>query len=71
MLQISIVILVRSNHDELKIISNPPICKQIPGRFEFQFTNEHASKVTFLLFPGRGILCYPFHFSIKSILLEP
>jgi len=34
MLQVSIVILVRSNHDELKIILNPPICKQILGSFE-------------------------------------
>ncbi len=67
--QVSVVVLVRPNHDKLQIIADGSIGKQIPGRFELELMNEYASQVTLLFFADGWILRFPLRFLSQSFLL--
>ena len=54
LLQVSVVILMRPNHNKLQVTTNLSIGEQILSCLEFELMNEHASQVTFLSSPMTG-----------------
>ena len=57
LLQISIVISVRTNHYQLQVLSALSIGKKILSGLKFELMNEYPFEIPFLLFSNRRILC--------------
>jgi len=72
--QISIVVLMRTDHDQLEIASYKPIAKEILGCMYPEFVNEDTLEIAPLLLSKGGVLQDSADLSVKGpfvLLMKP
>lgn len=62
--QFSIIIFVRTNHNQFQIITNHSVREQILNRLDFEFVDINTTEIALLFFSNRRILHYLFEFLI-------
>jgi hypothetical protein len=67
LLQIPIVVFIRTNHNQLQVRVDLPVGKKVLGRLYLELVNEYPRDVSLLLFADRRVLRDSLHLLIQDL----